>query len=293
MNATLMRATDAVRDLLRAEYGARAFAELVEPEHADPYVLVLSQKARELATRLPAVRDSGLSVTSIRAAPRVAAALTGPISLWTAAHAGAALADELLPTEIVETAWQPAVDCPRPVVIGHDFTAYAPEQVGWLHRNPPVQPLGADPVVRPTPESVKGYARRLLGTRYLRSAKTGGLEMDCSGFVWVYVYHSSGLRLPRLARWQALATEPTSSETVTEGDLVLFSVHGQPVHHAGLVAGNADGRISIAHCSSRAGGVTIEDLGHVAEGSVITFGRLRAPEQRRTDHVPDGSARHR
>lgn len=71
---------------------------MVEPEHADPYVLVLSQEARELATRLPAVRDSGLNVTTIRAAPRTAAALTGPISLWTAADVGAALADELLPT---------------------------------------------------------------------------------------------------------------------------------------------------------------------------------------------------
>jgi cell wall-associated NlpC family hydrolase len=269
--------TDAVRNVLRVKYGARTFAELVEPEGTDPFVLVLSQAAKDLATQSPAVRDSGLSVKTILEAPRMAAALSSPVPLWTAASANAALADELLPTEIIETAWQPQGEGPRPVVIDHDFSAFAPKQVGWLHGGPSVLPVDRDLAPQPFPEPVSGYAQALLGTRYRLATKTSGREMDCSGFIWLYFYRTRGFRLPRLARWQALATDPRNRDAAVEGSLVFFAEHGGPIHHVGLVSDAAGGEITIAHCSSRAGGVIVQSLSQVSEGAVITFGQLREP----------------
>lgn len=278
MGSAADNAADAVRGALRAMYGARAFAECVESAGARPYVLVLSQAAKDLAVKSPMVRDGGLSVKTILEAPRVTAVLSAQVPLWTAApqNQDAELADELLPTESVEMAWQPGGDGPRPVCVGHDFRASAPAQIGWLHSRPLVQagPDGRD--IKRVPQSVASYAQALAGTRYRRSAKTAGQEMDCSGFVWVYFYRTRGIRLPRLARWQALATQPQTADTVAEGDLAFFARKGRPIHHVGLVVG-APKNLSIAHCSSRAGGVAVESLAQMREDALVTFGRLRDP----------------
>jgi cell wall-associated NlpC family hydrolase len=271
-------AADAVRAALYAMYGARAFAEYVEAADAPPFVLVLSQAAKELAVRSPAVRDSGLGVKTILEAPRVTAVLSAQVPLWTAAHRNhdAELADELLTTESIEMAWQPDGDGPRPVCVEHDFSASAPAQIGWLHSTPLVQAASDGRDIQPAPQSVASYAQALAGTRYRRSAKTAGQEMDCSGFVWVYFYRTRGIRLPRLARWQALATQPQTADTVAEGDLAFFAHKGRPIHHVGLVVSGRR-ELAIAHCSSRAGGVTVESLPKMSEDSLVTFGRLRDP----------------
>ncbi len=278
MRAAPSVAADAVRAALYPMYGARAFAEYVETAGAPPFVVVLSQAAKDLAVKSPMVRNSGLSVKTILEAPRVTAVLSAQVPLWTAAHRnqGAELADELLATESVEMVWQPGGDGPRPVCVGHDFIASAPAQIGWLHSRPLVQAAPGGRDIQWVRQSVASYAQALAGTRYRRSAKTAGQEMDCSGFVWVYFYRTRGIRLPRLARWQALATRPLTTDTAAEGDLAFFAHEGRPIHHVGLVVGGP-GEFGIAHCSSRSGGVVVESIAEMSEDALVTFGRLRDP----------------
>ena len=266
----------AIKDALRPRYGLRAFAELVTPDSGPQYILVLTGLAKDMALRSPAVRDSGLSVKTIIEAPRVPAKLSAPASLWTGPDGGSGLADELLPSEVIETAWQPEADGPRPVVVDHDFPAFAPKEVGWLHQAPSVQPVSQAQRALKVPKSVTAYAGQLSGTRYRLAAKTPGREMDCSGFVWFYFYLTRGIRLPRLARWQALATRPVSREAVVEGDLAFFAGSGEPAHHVGLVSGAAK-EIRVAHCCARTAGVTIESADDVVPGAGISFGCLCDP----------------
>ncbi len=99
--------------------------------------------------------------------------------------------------------------------------------------------LAPVPAAPPTGDEALAVARRLRGAVYV----WGGLStlgIDCSGLVHL-VWRRLGVRLPRDAHEQAVATAAVPRGTERPGDLYFFAHPGRPAHHVGIVVTPADG----------------------------------------------------
>ena len=83
--------------------------------------------------------------------------------------------------------------------------------------------------------SVLAVAARYLGVPY-RYGGTTPVAWDCSGATR-YIFGQIGVKLPRTANEQMLATKRVSSSAAQAGDLVFF-ISGGRAYHVGIYAGN-------------------------------------------------------
>jgi cell wall-associated NlpC family hydrolase len=98
---------------------------------------------------------------------------------------------------------------------------------------------------------VVGFAKHLLGVRYVYGGSSPGSGFDCSGFVR-YVYGHFGVTLPHSSYAQFGSGRRVSRSSLQPGDLVFFDGLG----HVGMYVGN--GRfIHAPHSGTR---VRIETL---------------------------------
>ncbi|MGC4805899.1 NlpC/P60 family protein [Micromonospora sp. DT233] len=129
------------------------------------------------------------------------------------------------------------------VVLGTWLVPAGPPAEGWRpvhaagHDRPlwlPADHLVPLPTEAPPARDVLAVAARLLDVVYI----WGGLSthgIDCSGLVHL-AWRRFGVRLPRDADAQALATTPLPLGTERPGDLYFFARPGRPVHHIGFVS---------------------------------------------------------
>jgi cell wall-associated NlpC family hydrolase len=99
---------------------------------------------------------------------------------------------------------------------------------------------------------VVGFAKHLLGTRYVWGGSTPGSGFDCSGFVR-YVYGHFGITLAHSSYAQADSGRRVARGSLKPGDLVFFDGLG----HVGIYVGNGN-FIHAPHSGTR---VRIETLG--------------------------------
>ena len=99
------------------------------------------------------------------------------------------------------------------------------------------------------------HAFSLLGTPYRYGGMSPDTGFDCSGLI-NYVYReSAGVSLPRTT--SGLSALPAQkAKQLQPGDLVLFSMQGRKVNHAGIYVG--DGRF--LHAPSTGGNVRVDNL---------------------------------
>jgi cell wall-associated NlpC family hydrolase len=82
--------------------------------------------------------------------------------------------------------------------------------------------------------SVLAVASRYIGVRY-RYGGTSPIGWDCSGAMG-YIFNQIGVKLPRTANQQMLASKRISRSEARPGDLV-FMVSGGSAYHVGVFAG--------------------------------------------------------
>jgi cell wall-associated NlpC family hydrolase len=85
----------------------------------------------------------------------------------------------------------------------------------------------------PFAKRVVGYAKRLVGTRYVYGGSTPRAGFDCSGFVR-YVYGHFGVSLPHSSYAQFSLGRYVGRRSLRPGDLVFFNGLG----HVGMYIGN-------------------------------------------------------
>jgi cell wall-associated NlpC family hydrolase len=104
---------------------------------------------------------------------------------------------------------------------------------------------------------VLSTARRYVGVRYRYGGASPASGFDCSGFVQ-YVFGRNHVELPRTSREQAAAGRPVSLnvDSLSPGDLMLFSSSGRGVDHVAIYLGNH----RMVHSTAGQGKVVYEDL---------------------------------
>lgn len=80
----------------------------------------------------------------------------------------------------------------------------------------------------------------LIGTPYVRGGTSAATGFDCSGFVQSVYAEVTGLRLPRIARDQARATQTIGRAQLQPGDLVFFNTLGKRFSHVGIYVGEGN-----------------------------------------------------
>ncbi len=99
------------------------------------------------------------------------------------------------------------------------------------------------------------HAFSLLGTPYRYGGMSPDTGFDCSGLINYVFRESAGVSLPRTT--SGLSALPTQrADPLQPGDLVLFSMAGRKVNHAGIYVG--DGRF--LHAPSSGGHVRVDSL---------------------------------
>lgn len=107
-------------------------------------------------------------------------------------------------------------------------------------------------------EQRKRVVDRALGfmdTRYLYGGNRLETGFDCSGFVR-FVFHESGIELPRMARVQSKVGRPVDRKKLRKGDLVFFHVRGRRIDHVGLFIGDD----AFVHASKSGSKVKVSSL---------------------------------
>jgi gamma-D-glutamyl-L-lysine dipeptidyl-peptidase len=159
------------------------------------------------------------------------------------------------PSLVVDAVETSLLDAPRGravlagVTLGTRLPSAGPAVAGFAPVRVPGRdrPLWADSgAVVPLPATaaptdVLALAGRLRDTVYVWGGMSGH-GIDCSGLVHL-AWRRFGVRLPRDASDQALATEPLPAGTEQPGDLYFFAHPGRSVHHVGFVSDRGPGHL--------------------------------------------------
>lgn len=84
---------------------------------------------------------------------------------------------------------------------------------------------------------IVNLASQQAGTKYVWGAEQPGKAFDCSGLVQ-YVYGQMGIKMPRVAKQQALVGTTTPINRLKPGDLVGWGSSPATAHHIAIYAGN-------------------------------------------------------
>lgn len=98
-------------------------------------------------------------------------------------------------------------------------------------------------------------AMQYSGVSYVYGGTSPKTGMDCSAFVRS-VFSQYGINLPRTARQQAEVGVSVPFDQLQPGDRLYFACKNPYPDHCGIYAGNG----YFVHCSSRRGGVGIDNL---------------------------------
>lgn len=118
----------------------------------------------------------------------------------------------------------------------------------------PLEP--APPMPEAGRNSVVAAARSLTGVRYKWGGDSPQTGFDCSGLTW-WAYRQVGVTLPRISYQQYEAGQPVGRRDIRPGDLVFFSLPGNPKNmHVGI----ATERGTFIHSPSKGGRVREESM---------------------------------
>ena len=114
---------------------------------------------------------------------------------------------------------------------------------------PPVE-LNTDSV---SADSVIGFAKTLMGTRYRAASSNPLYGFDCSGFV-SYVFKNFDVKVPRSSEEFYNAGERISMDDAKPGDVILFTGtkthHPHSIGHVGIVFSNDGDGLKFIHSTS-------------------------------------------
>ena len=111
-------------------------------------------------------------------------------------------------------------------------------------------------------EDLLSYAKKHIGTRYVRGGKTPK-GFDCSGFT-SYVFKQFGITLSTSSSAQALQGTKVQRDEIVAGDLLFFtgrSAKSKRVGHVGIVVDHdfETGEITFIHAAT-SGGIKIDRI---------------------------------
>ncbi len=120
--------------------------------------------------------------------------------------------------------------------------------------------FGPEDEINPMADDLLAYARKFIGTRYVRGGK-GPKGFDCSGFTG-YVFKQFGVSLGASSRDQYLQGEEVNTHDVQPGDLLFFKGRASKSSTIGhvAIAISADpetGVITFIHAAT-SGGIRID-----------------------------------
>lgn len=102
-------------------------------------------------------------------------------------------------------------------------------------------------------DSVIGFAKTLMGTRYRAASSNPLYGFDCSGFV-SYVFKNFDVKVPRSSEEFYNAGERISMDDAKPGDVILFtgtrSHHPHSIGHVGIVFSNDGDGLKFIHSTS-------------------------------------------
>jgi cell wall-associated NlpC family hydrolase len=101
-------------------------------------------------------------------------------------------------------------------------------------------------------DSVVGFAKTLIGTKYKYGSAIKEEGLDCSGFI-TYVFNHFKIEVPRISKDFTNAGIPVSLHESKPGDLILFTgtdTTGWVVGHMGIITQNDKGKIQFIHSAT-------------------------------------------
>ncbi len=114
--------------------------------------------------------------------------------------------------------------------------------------------LADDPVISLCEATVTEFAKRYLGTPYVRAGESPSRGFDCSGFTKFVFEQSCGYQLPRASSQQSRIGVKLKREELQPGDLLVFR---EPRRlHMGLYLGEGQ----FIHAPNRRGVVRVNSL---------------------------------
>ena len=136
-----------------------------------------------------------------------------------------------------------------------------------------------------SPYAIVGYAKTLIGTRYLYGSTDPKKGLDCSGFI-TCVFNHFKIKVPRSSVEFTDVGQEVNYQGSQPGDIILFTGTDSTIRvvgHMGIVVSNDNNRISFIHSTSgKQYGVTITELSPYYMSRFVRITRV-FPEQHPDD----------
>lgn len=103
-----------------------------------------------------------------------------------------------------------------------------------------------------TADSVLGFAKAYLGTKYRYAQCTPKKGFDCSGFVY-FVYDHFNIKVPRASMDYEKLGKKVEIDSCRAGDVIVFTgtnTKNRHPGHVGIIVSNTNGEITFIHSSS-------------------------------------------
>jgi cell wall-associated NlpC family hydrolase len=177
------------------------------------------------------VATMGLPAQAATAAPEAAAPATAPIAV----QPGMALSSGLMSAVGATDSSASELTAPAAAAVTFENGAFKaiPKSVAATNGSSSSFDLGGFGSAKGA--SIVAIASRYLGVKYVYGGTTPA-GWDCSGATG-YIFGLAGIKLPRTANEQMLASRRISREQAGPGDLVFF-LNGGRAYHVGIVVGD-------------------------------------------------------
>lgn len=141
-------------------------------------------------------------------------------------------------------------------VIYHDFVEIAPKVVGWIKLDDRIEKIDKKDFFRPRKLlSLDEVITDLIDLPYHLGGKSLQTGFDCSSTIQWIMFHTKGIWLPKLAKWQSLVGTNISPKTTQKGDLVFYEESPDwTIEHVGILLD----RSNMLHAYSTKGKIVVE-----------------------------------
>lgn len=254
-----MEKSELIIEKYKTTYGERFFFSDTESEIDHHKIVVMTAKQRQ---ELQGLGDDKHEVLSIEESEGKELEIVGQhVNVYTRLTQNVNfLADQLNTDNTLRGLTSPINSRWVAIAVHHDFEQVAPIELGWVSVSNVVE---KQEYQKAKPKILQGLcylAEEMVGVPYLLGGKSVESGYDCSGFTQEIVYHTMGLMLPRISRWQALVGSEIDQKSLIPGDLIFFGKNNSPINHVGIVMEPTEKLPIIIHCSVRNKGVAVEDL---------------------------------